>query len=58
VVGRVVSKHRDAYTYLPDSVLGFPSPRDLAARMTGAGFRDVGFERVTFGVAAIHRGTA
>jgi demethylmenaquinone methyltransferase/2-methoxy-6-polyprenyl-1,4-benzoquinol methylase len=53
-----VSKHRDAYTYLPDSVLGFPSPRDLAARMTGAGFRDVGFERVTFGVAAIHRGTA
>ena len=58
VVGRVVSKHRDAYTYLPDSVLGFPSPRDLAARMTGAGFRDVAFERVTFGVAAIHWGTA
>jgi ubiquinone/menaquinone biosynthesis C-methylase UbiE len=26
--------------------------------MTGAGFRDVAFERVTFGVAAIHWGTA
>jgi demethylmenaquinone methyltransferase/2-methoxy-6-polyprenyl-1,4-benzoquinol methylase len=57
-VGRMVSKHTDAYSYLPDSVLQFPTPEALAARMTAAGFGEVGFERVTVGIAAIHWGTA
>lgn len=56
-VGRAVSKHRDAYTYLPDSVAEFPAPEPLAERMRAAGLRDVGFDRVTFGIAAIHWGT-
>lgn len=58
LIGRVVSKHTDAYTYLPDSVLQFPTPEALAERMTRAGFADVGYERVTLGVAAVHWGTA
>src|SRR2546430_11288816 len=29
-IGRAVSKHRDAYTYLPESVLAFPEPAALA----------------------------
>lgn len=57
-IGRVVSKHMDAYDYLPDSVLQFPTPDSLAERMTRAGFAEVGFERVTLGIAAIHWGTA
>jgi len=57
-VGRMVSKHTDAYTYLPDSVLRFPTPEALAARMRAAGFTDVRYERLTLGIAAVHQGTA
>jgi demethylmenaquinone methyltransferase/2-methoxy-6-polyprenyl-1,4-benzoquinol methylase len=57
-VGRVVSKHTDAYTYLPDSVLQFPEPRALAEQMRASGFAGVGFEALTFGIAAIHWGVA
>lgn len=56
-IGRLVSKHRDAYTYLPESVLDFPDPDALARRMGNAGFRDVGFKRLTGGICAVHYGT-
>jgi demethylmenaquinone methyltransferase / 2-methoxy-6-polyprenyl-1,4-benzoquinol methylase len=56
-VGRAVSKHRDAYTYLPESVLEFPEPEALALRLARAGFRDVAYERLSGGVCAVHHGT-
>jgi demethylmenaquinone methyltransferase/2-methoxy-6-polyprenyl-1,4-benzoquinol methylase len=56
-IGRMVSKHREAYTYLPESVLDFPSPDALARRFTAAGFHDVRFELLTGGICAIHYGT-
>jgi demethylmenaquinone methyltransferase/2-methoxy-6-polyprenyl-1,4-benzoquinol methylase len=56
-LGRAVSKHRDAYTYLPESVLTFPEPQALAARLTRAGFRGVGYELLTGGMCAVHYGT-
>jgi demethylmenaquinone methyltransferase/2-methoxy-6-polyprenyl-1,4-benzoquinol methylase len=56
-VGRLVSGHRTAYTYLPRSVANFPVEEELAARMAAAGFRDVRWESLTFGIAAIHVGT-
>lgn len=56
-LGRAVSKHRDAYTYLPESVLTFPEPQALAARLTTAGFRDVRYELLTGGICAVHYGT-
>lgn len=56
-IGRFVSKHKTAYEYLPDSVQAFPSPEQLAEAMAGAGFRDVGFQRLTLGIAAVHWGT-
>lgn len=56
-LGRAVSKHRDAYSYLPDSVLAFPEPDALAARLTSAGFRDVRYELLTGGICAVHHGT-
>lgn len=57
VVGRLVSGHRTAYTYLPKSVAHFPVEEELAARMTAAGFADVTWRSLTFGIAAIHVGT-
>lgn len=56
LVGRLVSGHRTAYTYLPRSVANFPTGSDLAARMERAGFGRVRWEPLTFGIAAIHIG--
>lgn len=57
-IGRVVSGHKTAYTYLPKSVAHFPVEEELAARMTAAGFRSVTWTPLSFGIAAIHTGVA
>ena len=57
LIGRIISGHRTAYTYLPRSVAHFPETEALAAAMRDAGFRDVRWESLTFGIAAIHVGT-
>jgi demethylmenaquinone methyltransferase/2-methoxy-6-polyprenyl-1,4-benzoquinol methylase len=56
-IGAIVSGHRTAYTYLPRSVANFPPEDKLADRMRNAGFADVHWQSLTFGIAAIHRGT-
>ena len=56
-IGRFVSKHRDAYSWLPESVLAFPGPEALGARMAHAGFGDVRYELLFGGICAIHVGT-
>lgn len=55
-IGGLVSGHRTAYRYLPDSVAKFPPEEELAARMRAAGFVDVRWTSLTLGVAAIHVG--
>lgn len=55
-IGGLISGNRGAYSYLPESVTHFPNPRALAERMVRAGFRDVRWTSLTFGVAAIHVG--
>ncbi len=55
-IGRLVSGHRSAYTYLPMSVAQFPTEERLAQQMRDAGFATVTWERLTFGIAAIHTG--
>ncbi len=56
LIGRLVSGHRTAYTYLPRSVANFPVEEELANRMESAGFARVRWSGVSFGVAAIHVG--
>ena len=48
----------DAYRYLPRSVAAFPAPEGLTERLEQAGFTNVRFERLSFGIAAIHIGEA
>ena len=57
LVGRMVSRHSDAYTYLPESVMQFPEPPELARRMEAAGFTGVKWETLSGGIAALHHGT-
>jgi demethylmenaquinone methyltransferase/2-methoxy-6-polyprenyl-1,4-benzoquinol methylase len=54
LVGRFVSKHRDAYSWLPASVLAFPEPDALASRLVDAGFGGVSYDVLLGGVCAIH----
>ena len=56
-VGRLVSGHPTAYSYLPDSVMSFPPPDQLCRKMEAAGFTGCGFESLTFGIAAVTWGT-
>ncbi|MEO7456595.1 MAG: ubiquinone/menaquinone biosynthesis methyltransferase, partial [Gemmatimonadaceae bacterium] len=56
LVGGLISGHHTAYRYLPKSVAHFPSEPELAARMKAAGFSDVRWESLSFGIAAIHVG--
>lgn len=57
LIGRAVSKHTDAYTYLPESVLNFPDPDAFSRRLEAAGFRGVRYELLTGGICALHYGT-
>jgi demethylmenaquinone methyltransferase / 2-methoxy-6-polyprenyl-1,4-benzoquinol methylase len=56
-IGRLVSKHREAYTYLPESVLGFPQPEALSQRLRDAGFARAPFELLTGGICSVHYAT-
>jgi demethylmenaquinone methyltransferase/2-methoxy-6-polyprenyl-1,4-benzoquinol methylase len=55
-VGGAISGTKDAYSYLPESVRKFPDAPGLARMMESAGFRDIEFERMTFGIVALHTG--
>ena len=55
-IGRLISGHPTAYTYLPRSVANFPVGQELAHRMTSAGFSNVRWRALTFGIVAIHVG--
>jgi len=46
----------DAYKYLPDSVLEFPSHEEFAAMIAEAGFHSVHIRELTFGIASIYVG--
>ena len=55
-IGRLVSKHRDAYDWLPASVSAFPEPAQLAKRIEQAGFREVRYDLLAGGICAVHVG--
>jgi demethylmenaquinone methyltransferase / 2-methoxy-6-polyprenyl-1,4-benzoquinol methylase len=53
-IAGLFSGRRDAYVYLGNSVLNFPSPNALATMMQGAGFVRIRYKLQTFGVSALH----
>jgi demethylmenaquinone methyltransferase/2-methoxy-6-polyprenyl-1,4-benzoquinol methylase len=57
LIGRLVSSHPEAYTYLPDTVMQFPEGKEFLAILSRAGFTDLREERLTGGIATIYTGT-
>ncbi len=55
-IGRVIADDPEAYRYLAESIRKFPAPQDFAGMIADAGMRRVGFDALTGGIAAIHRG--
>jgi len=56
-IGRMISKHRTAYDWLPASVLPFPEAAELAERIRAAGFEPVTWRKAWGGIVAIHTAT-
>ena len=55
-IGAALSRHHDAYTYLPESVSHFPDQASLAAIFSACQFERIGYVNLTGGIAAIHWG--
>jgi len=55
-LGGAISGNRDAYRYLPDTVLAWPAPDALADEMRGVGLEDCRYELFALGAAALHTG--
>ena len=54
--GKIFSRDSDAYQYLADTIREFPDEPTLARELCAAGFADVFWERLTFGIVVIHVG--
>jgi demethylmenaquinone methyltransferase/2-methoxy-6-polyprenyl-1,4-benzoquinol methylase len=53
-LGRLVSKHESAYSYLPASVGTFPRPADFAATISSQGFVDVTAVPLSLGIVYLY----
>ncbi|HEX5002459.1 MAG TPA: bifunctional demethylmenaquinone methyltransferase/2-methoxy-6-polyprenyl-1,4-benzoquinol methylase UbiE [Bacteroidia bacterium] len=55
-VGRIISKDRSAYSYLPESVNAFPDGKDFLKILNASGFVNESQKQLTFGIASIYSG--
>lgn len=53
-IARRFSSNAEAYTYLSESINAWPDQRALAKLITEAGWTDVAWRNMTFGVVALH----
>src|SRR5277367_4924352 len=53
LLGRIVTGDREAYTYLVESIRGFPRQSELAEMIAGAGLDQVRYRNLTGGIAAL-----
>ncbi len=54
LLGRVVSKNSNAYTYLPESVRAFPEGKVFCEKMVKCGFKDAKARPLTFGITTLY----
>jgi len=56
-LGACVSGNRGAYQYLIDSIEGFPAQDALKSIIEQAGFQNVAYRNLSFGIACLHTAT-
>ena len=55
-VGKMISKDKAAYSYLHESVEAFPDGKEFLELFSQAGFKNVTWKPITFGVVSIYTG--
>jgi demethylmenaquinone methyltransferase/2-methoxy-6-polyprenyl-1,4-benzoquinol methylase len=55
-IGGLFSKNYHAYSYLPESVINFPSSGEFLKIMEKAGFKNVEYKNFTFGICTLFTG--
>ena len=58
LIGRLVSGDPAAYTYLPKSVEAFPDGTEFLDYMAHAGYDDLQWKQLTFGISSLYEGRA
>lgn len=54
LIGRLVSNHSTAYTYLPETALAFAQGKEFCDLLVSAGYSNPTFTRLTFGIATLY----
>ncbi len=52
-IGKIISRHSDAYTYLPDSIKAFETTAKLKEEMEAAGFQSVFIKGYSFEISTL-----
>ena len=53
--GKLVSKSKDAYTYLPESVNAFPEDKAFILELEKAGYTNNSQKRLSMGIATLYK---
>lgn len=56
-LGKMVSKHSRAYTYLPESVMAFPEGKVFCETLQRCGFKEAKARPLTFGITTLYTAT-
>ena len=56
-LGKLLSKDRSAYTYLPQSIKAFPQGEVMREIILKAGFSEASFKRLTLGICTLYTAT-
>ncbi|NDV81183.1 bifunctional demethylmenaquinone methyltransferase/2-methoxy-6-polyprenyl-1,4-benzoquinol methylase UbiE [Bacteroides sp. 51] len=57
VIGKLMSKDNSAYKYLPQTIKAFPQGEVMKGVISRAGFKEVNFKRLTFGICTLYTAT-
>ncbi|MEL6587624.1 MAG: class I SAM-dependent methyltransferase, partial [Pseudomonadota bacterium] len=55
-MGQAIAGDRDSYQYLVESIRKFPDQDRFAGMILDAGFENVKYRNLSFGIAALHSG--
>jgi demethylmenaquinone methyltransferase/2-methoxy-6-polyprenyl-1,4-benzoquinol methylase len=55
-MGKMITGDRDSYQYLVESIRKFPDQETFATMIRAAGFENVAYRNLSFGIAALHSG--
>lgn len=56
VIGKIIAKDKDSYQYLSESIRMHPDQEQLKKMMVNAGFVQVKYNNLSFGITALHKG--